>query len=1122
MSQGTADAESQKIVNNVKSVSIQLFTPAQLDALATWVKDHTGDGTPDLLILFGNFPATIYPAGNAQPDGSIAELFLDDGNVIVNTGDYIFYVGSSGNNDAGGLQNMMDVSGAAMWGDDSGATTFAPTADGRLYTPSLPTLPSNRPWIPAQFAGTNWEVELILAQNSDGSQVHPGILHNTVTDGRLGVFFQWSDDGQPRGQVISEWINNWFLKFVAAGNPLARRPDPKDGAAVTQTWLSMSWTPGDFAVSHDVYMGESFDDVNSGTGTLRGNVPTPFFMVGLGLPGDPYPAGLVPGTTYYWRIDEVNPADPNSPWKGNVWSFSIPPLKAYQPVPADGAKYVDTAPTLNWTAGLSAKLHYVYFGDNADTVANATGGAPRGVPNYTPAGPLVKGKTYYWRVDEFDAAATHKGDLWSFTTVPDIQITNPDLIGWWKFDEGQGKKALDFSGHGNDGTLGGDPLWVEGVMDGALHLSGNDYMAIDGVDDDITSTNLTMSIWIKTTQTGQGDLIALNDSASAHPFEFYVSGGYPGRNDGDDVNYNGAPMVADGQWHMLTYVRNGATGYIYVDGVEVATYASTFTLDTVTRWSIGQEWDTATPSNFYVGAVDDVRIYKKALTADEVKQLMRGDLLRAWNPSPPNWSTVGIEKAASLTWSKGDKASQHDVYFSLDKDAVTGADASDTTGVYRGRQSTTSYMPPEGVQFSSGPYYWRIDEVNTDATITTGGIWSFSVADYALVEDFESYNDIPAGQPGSNLVYMAWLDGYGTTTNGSAMGYLQGASIETANVHGGGKSVPLIYNNGGTFAFSEVERTFAAQNWTSNGIQTLSLWFNGASTNVPGQLYVKINGVKVLYDGDASNLKKPIWQTWNIDLASVGVNLQSVTRLAIGIETKGATGTLLLDDIRLYPLPRQLVTPVQPDPAGLVARFAFDGNANDSAGGHNGTPNGNPIYALGKIGQAISLDGLDDNVVVGNVGITGAAPRTIAGWAKMNVTTGIPDWTNIFGFSATGTNNLHFDIEVVGSTTATTAGYCGVHVHGWERNIMPPDLEWHHFAAAYDGTTISWYGDGVLVGSAAHPGLNTLGNVRIGNRQDNTNFFPGLVDEVQIYSRVLSDAEVAGLAGMAKPFDKPF
>jgi len=230
---------------------------------------------------------------------------------------------------------------------------------------------------------------------------------------------------------------------------------------------------------------------------------------------------------------------------------------------------------------------------------------------------------------------------------------------------------------------------------------------------------------------------------------------------------------------------------------------------------------------------------------------------------------------------------------------------------------------------------------------------------------------------------------------------------------------------------------------------------------------------------------------------------------------------LLLDDILLYPLPRQVVTPVQPDPAGLAARFALDGSVNDSAGGHNGTVNGGPTYGPGKIGQAIVLDGLDDCVVVGSIGISGAAPRTIAGWAKVSAITW-PAWVDVFGFTGPSGNYGHFDIELVGdSGTAATLGYFGLHVYGWERNIVPADSNWHHLAATYDGSTIKWYGDGLLVGSDSIT-LNTPDNVHIGKRQDNPNFFPGSVDEVQIYSRVLSDAEIAGLSGMTKPFDKPF
>jgi len=111
----------------------------------------------------------------------------------------------------------------------------------------------------------------------------------------------------------------------------------------------------------------------------------------------------VPGTTYYWRVDEINDADPNSPWKGMVWSFMVPPKKAYDPVPNNGVKFVDAENvTLNWTPGFGAILHTVYFGDDYDTVANATDGESLGSTSFKP-GPLELEKTYYWRVDELEA-----------------------------------------------------------------------------------------------------------------------------------------------------------------------------------------------------------------------------------------------------------------------------------------------------------------------------------------------------------------------------------------------------------------------------------------------------------------------------------------------------------------------------------------------------------------------------------------------------------------------------------------------------------------------------------------------------------------------------------------------
>jgi len=138
------------------------------------------------------------------------------------------------------------------------------------------------------------------------------------------------------------WNENAFamlgaaIKYVLGLKPQARNPDPRDRSLYADTWVKLSWSPGDFAVSHDVYFGDNFDDVNDGIGdTFVGNQVSTFLVAGF--PGFPFPEGLVPGMTYYWRIDEVNDTEPNSPWKGDVWSFSVPPKTAYAPDPVDGA-----------------------------------------------------------------------------------------------------------------------------------------------------------------------------------------------------------------------------------------------------------------------------------------------------------------------------------------------------------------------------------------------------------------------------------------------------------------------------------------------------------------------------------------------------------------------------------------------------------------------------------------------------------------------------------------------------------------------------------------------------------------------------------------------------------------
>jgi hypothetical protein len=101
------------------------------------------------------------------------------------------------------------------------------------------------------------------------------------------------------------------------------KPKPADGVMHPDTWATLSWTEGIRSTSYDVYFGETFVDVQDGSAEVfQGNQTSTYFVIGFA--GFPYPNGLVPGTTYFWRIDDIG-ADGTVINKGKIWSFTVPP-----------------------------------------------------------------------------------------------------------------------------------------------------------------------------------------------------------------------------------------------------------------------------------------------------------------------------------------------------------------------------------------------------------------------------------------------------------------------------------------------------------------------------------------------------------------------------------------------------------------------------------------------------------------------------------------------------------------------------------------------------------------------------------------------------------------------------
>ncbi len=686
----------------------------------------------------------------------------------------------------------------------------------------------------------------------------------------------------------------------------ATDPNPADGGISGRAPL-LQWTKGATAALHDVYLGTNPD---LGSADLMDRMPFPMYW------HDP---GLTPGATYYWRIDEVE-ADGNTIYTGDLWSFTAVGSPAHSPNPPDGNKMVLPDAVLSWGSGSSAASHDVYFGTSRADVAAGTGGTLKGNQlgeTYNPEG-LQDGTIYYWRIDEVEADGTtkHPGEVWGFKTRDD-----PALIGWWKFDEGQGIIAYDSSGYGHHGIIGTDngddgPKWAAGVIGGGLELDGDDdYISIDSIVPMMTTYSFTFSIWVKTDTKTDDHVLLGSNTDSSHEFLFGINNGNPWQ-ETSAATAEYPPSVANNQWHMLTYVSDSLKSRIYVDGVLRKEDVGDDDFPEETRWSIGQEWDSS-PSDEYQGLIDDARFWIRPLSAEEIFEVFKGDVDLAHSPQPPYGSTPDIKRVMPLSWSPGENAAQHDVYFGTDEVSVEGADASDTAGIYRGRQGATSYNIPGTLEWGSGPYYWRIDEYNTDGTISTGRTWSFSVADYLIVDDFEDYD------VGNNEIWWSWIDGLGYPVHptkpphpGNGTGSMVGdettlSYMEENIVHGVGQSMPIFYDNNqqAKLKYSEVEKTLSSlRDWTEEGVGVLTIWFYGVASNAAEPLYVALNGNAVVTHDNPNAAQIEAWTEWTIDLqgfADQGVNLANVNTIAIGLGNKknpvaGGSGTMYIDDIRLY------------------------------------------------------------------------------------------------------------------------------------------------------------------------------------------------------------------------------
>ncbi|MHC4596778.1 MAG: LamG-like jellyroll fold domain-containing protein, partial [Planctomycetota bacterium] len=395
----------------------------------------------------------------------------------------------------------------------------------------------------------------------------------------------------------------------------------------------------------------------------------------------------------------------------------VSPLASY-PHPENEATDVRREVVLSWEPGQFAPPvsgHTLYFSENFNDVNDGVGGITQDVNSYAPPQRLEFGTTYYWRIDEVNGPpdyTVYRGDVWNFMTEP-VGYAIENII------PTASSSAAD---RGVENTVNGSGLDESGL----LHSSVGD-----------------LNMWLSDAAGPQPTWIQYEFDKVYSLHEMWVW----------NANESMEPVIGFGfKDVVIEYSTNGTdymtlgTTHEFARGTGMPDYAHNTTVD---FGGVGAKYVRLTANSNWGGilpqfGLSEVRFFYIPVQARE--------------PNPPDGATdVSIGTLSEpvdvvLGFRAGRQAATHDVYLSTDEQAVLDGTADVTT------VTETSYGP---LDLDLGTtYYWRVDEVNETETPTTwqGDIWDFTVQEYFVVDDFESYNELDPADPNSNRIFLTWLD----------------------------------------------------------------------------------------------------------------------------------------------------------------------------------------------------------------------------------------------------------------------------------------------------------------------------------------------------------------------------
>ena len=844
--------------------------------------------------------------------------------------------------------------------------------------------------------------------------------------------------------------------------------------------------------------------------------------------------GLVADTNYDYRVRATD-AVPNLGPYSNVASATTPAPDTQAPtVPGNlTATAVSWSQIdLGWTAATDNVAVTEYRVERCLT-ASCTfaqiGAVPGTATTYSDTTGLVADTSYDYRVRATDAVP----NLGPYSNVASATTpaTIAGLVAGYGFDEGAGPTAGDVSVNLNDGDIGTAVWTTQGRFGNALDFNGSDALVTvpDSASLDL-STGMTLEAWVYPTAALSGWRDVIFKSTDIYYLEASSS---RGRGPAGGGTFSASPLFGGGSvpvatWTHLALTYDQATLRLYVGGVEVASRAETAPIESSTGpLSIGGDADFG---QYFEGIIDEVRIYNRALSGAEIQADMNTPV------PPPGPDTQAPTMPGNLT-ATAVSGSQIDLGWTAATDNVavteyrvercltasctfaqigavpgTATTYSDTTGLvadtsYDYRVRATDAVP------NLGPYS------NVASATTPGPDTQAPTMPGNLTATAVSGSQIDLGWTAAtdNVAVTEYRVERCLTTSCSfaQIGAVPGTATTYSDTTG------LVADTGYDY---RVRATDAVPNLGpySNVASATTPGPDTQAPTMPGNLTataVSWSQIDLGWTAATDNVAVTEYRverclTASCSFAQIGAVPGTATTYSDTTGLVADTGydyrvraTDAVPNLGPYSNVASATTPATI--AGLVAAYGFETGtgptAVDDSGNFNDGSLGSAVWATqGRFGNALDFNGSDALVTVpDSASLDLSTGMTLEAWVYP--TAALSGWRDVI-FKST-------DIYYLEASSSRSRGPAG----GGTFSASPlfgggsvPVATWTHLALTYDQATLRLYVGGVEVASRAEtaPIESSTGPLSIGGDADFGQYFEGIIDEVRIYNRALSGAEI--------------